>query len=324
VRRREVITLLGGAAAAWPLASRAQQPAMPMIGYLHQTSPDTDSSNIVAFRQGLREAGYVEGLNIIIEGRPADRADQLPGLAVDLVNLKVAVIVARGSQAVRAAQQATRTIPIVMTSSDPVGAGFVASLARPGGNTTGVSLLSPELSGKRLQLIKEIVPGIALVAVLWNPDDPPALTALKETEAAAAVLGIKVEALAVRKPDDFDGAFASATTVRPDALILLGAPIMSIYAGRIADFALRSKLPAIDIQRAFPQAGGLMSYGPSFPDQARRAAGYVAKILKGAKPADLPVEQPTRFELIINLKTAKTLGLTIPSGVLAIADEVIE
>jgi putative tryptophan/tyrosine transport system substrate-binding protein len=322
MRRRDFITLIGGAA-AWPIAARAQQ-AIRVIGYLYQTSPEPDNSNIDAFRQGLREAGYVEGRNIIIESKSANRADQLPGLAVDLVNLKVAVIVARGSQAVRAAQQATRTIPIVMTSSDPVGAGFVGSLARPGGNTTGLSLLSAELSGKRLQLLKEIVSGIALVAVLLDPDDPPALTALKETEAAAGPLGLKIEKVAVRRPEDFEGAFAVAAQLRPDALVILSAPIMSNYSERIGEFALKSKLPAIDVQRKFPEGGGLMSYGPSFSDQSRRVAVYVDKILKGAKPADLPVEQPTKLELVINLKTAKKLGLSIPPNLLAIADEVIE
>ena len=328
LKRREFMTLLGGAAVAWPFAARAQQP-MPVIGFLYQASTDADNSLIAernaAFRQGLREAGYTEGQNLIIESRPAETADRLPSLAAELVGLKVQVIVGAGSQAILAAQQATRSIPIVMTgSSDPVGTGLVASLARPGGNITGMSLASPDLAGKRLELLREIAVGVSLAAVLWNPDDPPAALSLKETEVAAAALGVKLQSVEVRGPNDFDSAFASAMKMRSKALIILTAPMMVIYAGRIADLALKNGLPAISFASEFPKAGGLMSYGPSIPDSWRRSAAYVGKILKGAKPADLPVEQPTKFELVVNLKTAKALGLTISEAFLLRADEVIE
>jgi putative ABC transport system substrate-binding protein len=276
-------------------------------------------------RQGLRDLGHVEGQNIIIEYRPVDPADRLPDFAAELAGLKVDVIVAAGSQAVLAAQRATKSIPIVMVaSSDPIGTGFVASLARPGGNITGQSLMSPELSGRRLQLVKEVVADLRRVAVLWNPDDPPAVLSLKETEAAARLLGIEIDSVEARGLDDFDVAFASATKTRAGALVVLSAPNMGTYAGRIAGLALNNGLPTISTSSQLPKAGGLMSYGPSLSDLRRRSAIYVDKILKGAKPADLPVEQPTKFELVVNLKTAKALGLTVPPSMLALADEVIE
>ncbi len=316
-----VVTLLGWAA----MAEAQQAKKVPRIGYLSLRPPGPFPSR-EAFRQGLRDLGYAEGQNIVIEYRQAaDRVDQLRAFAAELVNLKVEVIVTSGSQATRAAKEATSSIPIVMTSSsDPVGTGFVASLARPGGNITGLSLLSPDLSGKRLELLKEIVVGISRAAVLWNPDDPPAALSLKETEAAAQALGIKLQPLEVREPNDFDSAFISATKGRTGALIILPAPIMGTHAGRIADLALRSRLPAISYASEFPEAGGLMSYGANLSDLYRRAATYVDKILKGRKPADLPVEQPMKFELIINLKTAKQIGLTIPPNVLVRADKVIK
>jgi putative tryptophan/tyrosine transport system substrate-binding protein len=325
MQRREFITLLGGAAVAWPLAVRAQQP-MPVIGILYKAGQrPLLPPQIAAFREGLRDAGYVEGQNIIIEYRAAERPDQLPNLAAEVVRLQVQVIVAAGSEAVRAAQDATKHIPIVMTSSsDPVGSGFVASLARPGGNITGMSVASPDLAGKRLELLREIVGEIPVIAVLWNPDDPPAVQSLKETEIAARRLGITVQTVEVRAPTDFDSALASAMTARPKALNVLTAPIMTNYASRIAEFALKNGLPAISYTEQFPKAGGLMSYGPNIPDSYRRAAVYVAKILKGAKPADLPVQQPVKFELVINLKTAKALGLAVPPTLLFRADEVIE
>jgi putative tryptophan/tyrosine transport system substrate-binding protein len=319
MRRREFVTLLGGAA-AWPVAARAQQPGpMRRIGVL--VTPNREDT----IRQGLRDLGYVEGRNVLIEYRPADPPERLPGFAAELVALKVDVIVAGGSQAVLAAQQATRTIPIAMAgASDPIATGFVASLARPGGNITGQSLLSSDLSGKRLELLKEVIAGLSVVAVLWNPDDPPAALSLRETRIAAASVGIKVESAMVRAPDDFDGAFASVAKAHPQALIALPAPLMNIHAGRIAELALRDRLPSIALNSEFPQAGGLMSYGPDLAALYRRAAVYVDKILKGAKPADLPVEQPTKFELIINLKTAKALGIIVPPTLLARADGVIE
>jgi len=310
---------------AVPLTGAQQAKKVPRIGYLSVT-PAGPRPTREAFRQGLGDLGYVEGQSIIIEYRhAADRADRLPGLATELVGLKVDVIVAGGSQAVRAAQQATRSIPIVMTSSsDPVGTGFIASLARPGGNTTGLSLLSPELSGKRLELLKEVVAELSHVAVLWNPDDPPATLSLRETEAVAQALGVKLQSLEVRGPDDFESAFRATATGRAGALIILPAPIMSTHATRIAEFAVKSRLPAISFANEFPDAGGLMSYGANLPDVYRRAATYVDKILKGRKPADLPVEQPMKFEFIINLKAAKQIGLTVPPNVLARADKVIK
>jgi putative ABC transport system substrate-binding protein len=320
MKRRDFIALLGSAAAAWPLAARAQLPQrMRRIGVL------VPAWGLDEIRQGLRDLGYVEGQNFIIEYRPVDPADRLPRFAAELAGLKVDVIVAGGSQAVLAAQRATKNIPIVMTaSSDPVGTGFVTSLARPGGNITGLSLMSPELSGKRLQLVKEIVADLRRVAVLWNPDDPPAVLSLKETEAAAQQLGINLESVEARGLDDFDVAFASAMKTHAGALVVLSAPIMTIYAGRIAELALNNSLPTISNASQLPKAGGLMSYGPSLSDLVRRSAIYVDKILKGAKPADLPVEQPTKFELVINLKTARALGLSVPPALLALADEVIE
>jgi putative ABC transport system substrate-binding protein len=308
------------------LSASAQQSAkIPRIGVLNALSATTVSTRMEAFKKGLSELGYAEGHNIVIEYRhAADSADRLPALVAELITSRVDVIVAVGSQAVRAAQKATKSVPIVMTgSSDPVGTGFAASLARPGGNITGLSLLSPELSGKRLELLKEIAAGVVRVAVLWNPDDPPAVLSLKETESAAQVLGIKVHDVEARVPDDFDRAFTSVNKSRSGGLVILPAPIMTVYAGRIADFARTSKLPAISFSNEFPEAGGLMSYGANFFDLFRRAATYVDKILKGSKPAELPVEQPTKFELVINLKSAKQIGLTIPPNVLARADRVI-
>jgi putative tryptophan/tyrosine transport system substrate-binding protein len=326
MRRREFITLLGGAATAWPLAARAQLSKLPVVGVLYQVSTDTGSHPYIAdFGQGLRDLGYVEGQNVIVQWRPARRAEQLPEFAAELVRRSVDVIVAAGSQAVQAARQATRSIPIVMTSSsDPIGTGFVESLARPGGNITGLSLLSTDLSGKRLQLLKEVVPGLGSVGVLWNPDDPPAALSLKETQTAAEALGLSTHVVEVRVPDDFERAFASFSTARVQAIDLLSAPIMQNYAQQIAMLALKSRMPTIQNSNAFSEAGGLMSYGPKYADLYRRAAFYVDKLLKGAKPSDLPVEQPTRFELVVNLKTAKVLGLTVPPSLLVAADGVIE
>ncbi len=317
---------LGAMLLALSFPAQAQQAKkVARIGYL-SLRPAGPSPNREAFRQGLRDLGYVEGQNIVIEYRHApDRADQLPSLAAEFVSLKVDVIVAAGSQAVRAAQQATRSIPIVMTSSsDPVGTGFVASLARPGGNITGLSLLSPELSGKRLELLKEVVPQVSRVAVLWDPDDPPAKLSLKETEDAAKALGVQLQILETRDPSDFESAFRTAIRARVRALVLVTAPIMNTHAKQIGELAVKNSLPSISYAREYPEAGGLMSYGTNFADLYYRAATYVDKILKGAKPADLPVEQPMKFELVINLKTAKQIGLTIPQSVLFRADKVIK
>ena len=279
-----------------------------------------------AFRQRLRELGYVDGQNIAFEVRSAEgRAERLPDLAADLVRLKVDVIVAGGTPAPLAAKRATTAIPIVMASAgDPVGSGLVASLARPGGNVTGLSLLVPELGGKRLQLLKEVVPGVSRVAVLWNAANPYPVLVWRQTEAAARALGVHLQSLDVRGPDDLEGAFAAATRGRAGALITVEDPLTFGQRKRIVDFAARARLPAMYGFREFVDAGGLMSYAASLADLSRRAATYVDKILKGAKPADLPVEQPTKFELVINLKTAKALGLTIPPSVLIRADQVIQ
>jgi putative ABC transport system substrate-binding protein len=255
----------------------------------------------------------------------ADRLPRLAGFAAELVALNADVIVAGGSQAVRAAQQATRSIPIVMTgSSDPVGTGFVTSLARPGGNITGLSLQSPELSGKRLEWLKHIVKDLAHVAILLNPDDPPVVFSLKETEEAARVSGMEISLVEARRGEDLDRAFALIAKMQPGGLVVLPASIMTRYAGRIAELALSCRTPAMSYFRDFPVAGGLISYGPSLDDLSRHAAVYVDKILKGAKPSDMPVQQPTKFELVINLKTARTLGLDVPAALFARADELIE
>jgi putative ABC transport system substrate-binding protein len=274
----------------------------------------------------LAELGWIEGKNLVVERRYAEnRPERLPELAAELVRLNVEVIVATGTLGPLAAKQATSTIPIVMTASgDPLGSGLVASLARPGGNVTGMSLMAPDLGGKRLELLKELLPRLARVAVLWNAANPYPAIVFKETQAAGRTLGIEVQSLEVRGPDDFDGAFEAARKQRPDALITVEDPLTFTYQKRIADFAVADRLPSLHGLRGDVVAGGLMSYGANIGDLFRRAAGYVDKILKGAKPADLPVEQPTRFELVINLKTARALGLTIPPTLLVRADEVIE
>jgi putative tryptophan/tyrosine transport system substrate-binding protein len=319
VKRRCFIALLGCAAAS-PLAAWAQQlDRTRRIGFLG------NKLRLEKMKKGLDDLGYVEGRDVVIEYRPGDRADRLSGFAAELVALNVDVIVVTGSQAARAAQQATRSIPIVMTgSSDPVGTGLVASLARPGGNITGLSLQSPELSGKRLALLKEIIEDLSRVAVLSNPDDPAVAFSLRETKLTAQALGIELQFMEARRLEDFDSAFAAATRVQPEALVVLPASIMTRYAERIAKLALNSRMPAISYFREFPEAGGLLSYGPNLGDLSRRAAVYVDKILKGIKPADLPVEQPTKFDLVINLRTANAFGLRVPLTVLARADEVIE
>jgi|SRR6516165_4026697 len=323
-RRRQFITLLGGAA-AWPLAARAQQAGkIRAIGLL---SPASRSPSVVpALFDALAELGWIEGKNLVVERRYAEnRLERLPELAAELVRLNVEVIVANGTLGPLAAKRATSTIPIVMTAAgDPLGSGLVASLARPGGNVTGISLMAPDLGGKRLELLKELLPRLARVAVLWNAANPYAAIVFKETQAAGRTLGIEVQSLEVRGPDDFDGAFDTARKQRPDALITVEDPLTFSHQKRIADFATGQQLPSLYGFREFVVAGGLMSYGANVADLFRRAASYVDKILKGAKPADLPVQQPTTFELVINVKTARALGLEIPPTLLARADEVIE
>jgi putative ABC transport system substrate-binding protein len=305
----------------------AQQPRkIPRIGYLGGVSPSANAARIEAFRQGLRELGYVEGKNIVIEWRHAEgKLDRLPALAAELVRLKVDIIVTGGSTGTRPAKEATVTIPIVMTQdSDPVGSGHVASLARPGGNITGLSTLAPEISGKQLELLKEIVPRLSRVAVFGTSTQPGNAQSSKATELAAGAFGVQLQYLDVLGPKDIETAFREARGGRAEAVLVLQSPVFNSQRKQIADLAIKSRLPAIYSRREFVDAGGLMNYGVSITDLDRRAATYVDKILKGAKPADLPVEQPTKFELIINLKAAKQIGLTIPPNVLARADKVIK
>jgi putative ABC transport system substrate-binding protein len=326
MRRRDFIkAAIVGSAVVWPLAARAQQGGKKYIIGRFNAGSATEPLNDV-FTEILRELGWVEGENVVFERRYAEnRLERLPELAADLVRLKVDVIVATGTLAPLAAKRATSTIPIVMTGAgDPLGTGLVDSLARPGGNVTGMSLMVPELGGKRLELLKELLPRLARVAVLWNAANPYSALVFKQVQAAGTILGIEVQSLEVRQPDDFDGAFETVRRQHPDALMTVEDPLTINHRKRIADFAIGELLPTLQGFREFVAAGALMSYGANVIDLARRAAGYVDKILKGANPADLPVEQPTKFDLVINLTTAKTLGLTVPPSLLARADEVIE
>jgi putative ABC transport system substrate-binding protein len=310
-----------------PADSGAQQAKkVARIGYLSRSSESGNLPRIAAFRQGLRDLGYIEGQNFVVEYRYAEgKSDRLPALAVDLLRLKVDVIVAPGTGPVSAARRATRTIPIVMVNAaDPVGNGFVASLARPGGNITGLSTLAPDLSGKRLELLKEAVPTTSRMAVLWNPVVPQRSIEVKETEVAAHSLGVQLQSVEARAAGDLEPAFSAMIEGRANALIVLGDGMFNAHRTRILELAVKSRLPAMYNEEEYVLAGGLMVYAPSTNDLARRAATYVDKILKGTKPADLPVEQPTKFELIINLKAAKQIGLTIPPNVLARADKVIK
>jgi putative ABC transport system substrate-binding protein len=308
--------------------AEAQQPKkIAKIALLAPSTPAAAAHLIEAFRQGLRELGYVEGKTFVLELRYGEaRFERLPELARELVGLKVDVIVTGTDVAIAAVKRETQTIPIVMgNSTDPVGTGFVASLARPGGNVTGVSSISPELSGKRLELLREIVPGLSRAAFLWNPDIRGAVLDYNETEGAARSLGMQVQSVEVVRAEDLDRAFSAVTTERAQALIMPAAnPVGFANRGQIASFAQKNRLPSMYAQSEYVDAGGLMSYGPNTTDLWRRAATYVDKILKGTKPADLPVERPTKFELVINLKTAKQIGLTIPPNVLARADRVIK
>jgi len=309
-------------------SAEAQQSAkIPRIGYLVGASLSGTSARIEAFRQGLRELGYVEGKNIVIEYRYAEgKLDRLPALVAELVRLKVDVIVANGPPSTRAAKEATVTIPIVMAQdSDPVGSGFVASLARPGGNITGLATLAPELSGKRLELLKEIIPKLSRVAVFGTSTLPGNAQRLKEVELAAGALKVQLQYLDVLDLKDIEIAFRAASKGRADAVLMMAAGgVVSAHRTEIVELAVKSRLPVIYTNSLFVDAGGLMTYSASITDLDRRAATYVDKILKGAKPADLPVEQPKKFEFIVNLKAAKEIGLTIPPNVLARADKVIK
>jgi len=308
------------------LSVEAQQSAkVPRIGYLFANFPTTSPARREAFRQGLRDLGYVEGKNIVIEYRYAEgKLGRLSELAAELVRLNVDVIVTGGPAPTRAAKEATVKIPIVMGfDNDPVGSGFVASLARPGGNITGLSTLAPEMSGKQLELLKEIVPKLSRVAVFGDSNSPGNAQALKETELAAGALGVKLQYIDVLEPKDIEIAFREASKGRAEAVLMLVSPVLNTQRTRIVDLAVKNRVPVVYGQQEFVEAGGLMTYGVSLTDLFRRAATYVDKILKGRKPADLPVEQPQKFEFIINLKAAKQIGLTIPPTVLARADKVI-
>jgi putative ABC transport system substrate-binding protein len=325
VRRREFITTLGSVAAL-PLVGHAQQ-KIPRVGWLSPGSSTSDENFFASFRDGLRQLGWVVGQNIAIEPRWAEgRFERLPDLAGELVRLKVNVIVASVTQASLAAKRETGTIPIVMVGvGDPLGSGLVDSLARPGGNVTGPSSMLAEASRKQLALLKETIPRASVVAVLWNPANPVwQAAALRETEVAGRAMGLRLQLLEARGPDEMDGAFAAMTRERADALFVPADIIFVRYTQRMADLAARYRIPAMYGFREHVEAGGLMSYAASFPVMFHRAATFVDKILKGAKPSDLPVEQPTKFELVINLKTAKALGITIPRSVLQLADEVIQ
>jgi len=325
MRRREFIALLGGAA-VWPLAARAQQGGkVYRIGFFSAGAANTPHLR-AAFVETLRKLGWIEGKNVVFEYRYAEnRLERLPELAEELVRLNVDIIVAPGTLAPLAAKRVTTTIPIVMANAgDPLGSGLVSSLARPGGNVTGLSLMVPDIGGKRLELLKDVLPRMSSVAVLWNVANPYPALVFRETESAARTFGIEVQSLEVRGPGDFDGVFENARLQHPEALITVEDPLTVNYRKQIVDFAATNRLPAIHGVREFVEAGGLMAYGASLSDLLRRAAGYVDKIFKGAKPADLPVQQPTKFEFVINLKAAKALGLTIPPSLLARADEVIE
>jgi ABC-type uncharacterized transport system substrate-binding protein len=328
VKRREFIALLGGAAVAWPLAARAQQPAMPVIGFLGAVSPEADADYVRAFRQALKEAGYIEGENVAIVYRSAEnQMDRLPALAAELVRRKVAVVVTvHGPQVALAAKAATTTIPIIFTvSEDPVGRGLVASLARPGGNLTGINFLSGELVAKRLALLREMVPGAARIAVLVTPANvAQTQSTLTELNAAVRAIGLQIRLLNANTSREIDTAFATFDRERPDALFVASSPFFTSRRVQLVQLAARHAIPATYVGRQFADIGGLMSYGANLADVWRQLGVYTGRILKGAKPADLPVVQASKFELVVNAQTARMLGLTVPASLLSIADEVIE
>jgi putative ABC transport system substrate-binding protein len=326
--RRAFIGTLAGFLLAAPLAAEAQAPAkIPRIGVLQTSAPEEQLHLTKALDEGLRELGYVEGRNIVIERRFAGgKQERLPALAAELVRLKVDVIVTGANPVISAVKQATATIPVVMAvSRDPVGAGFIASVARPGGNITGLTNdPTPEIAGKTLELLKEAVPGVSRVALVWNPVPPGAGTYRDVVERAARKLGVAIQSVEIRARNDVEGGYAAMVRGRADGVVVLPDPVIFSFRDQVALLALRNRLPVVSGLREFTVAGSLMSYGPNVARQYRRAATYVDKILKGAKPGDLPVEQATQFELVINLKTAKALGLTIPQSLLQRADEVIQ
>jgi putative tryptophan/tyrosine transport system substrate-binding protein len=327
MRRRKFIALLGSTAVPWPLAARAQQSAMPVIGFLHPASPEAQTERLRAFRQGLKEGGYVEGENVAIEYRWAEnKLDRLPALATELVRRQVAVIVAGTTSAAFAAKTATTTVPIVFsTTADPVGLGLVASLARPDGNLTGINWFASELAAKRLELLRELVPGAARVALLVEPANVRITEGtLRDVEAAARAMGLQTRVLNANTSREIDTAFAALASERPDALFVGDSALFNARRVQLAHWATHHRLPATYSGRQYVEAGGLMSYGASLTDASRQMGVYTGRILKGAKPADLPVVQSSKFELVINAQTARMLGLTVPPTLLARADEVIE
>jgi putative tryptophan/tyrosine transport system substrate-binding protein len=320
--RREFITLVGSAAAAWPLAARAQQPAMPVIGLLGSATASGWARQMSAFHQGLRDSGYVEGRNVVIEARWADNQyDRLPAMATELVQRQVALIVACSTPAASAAKAATATIPIVFTTtSDPVQIGFVASLNHPGGNLTGATMRSVEVGAKLLELLREAIPTAKIMALLVNPTNPQTDTLIRNLQAAARTFGLELHVLNASTESEFDTVFATLDQLRADGLIIGSDVLFTTRSEQLASLTVQHTMPAIFQDRAFAAAGGLMSYGGSVTDPYRQAGVYTARILKGEKPADLPVVQGTKFELVINLRTAKALGLNVPSGLLNAAD----
>ena len=326
MKRREFITLLGGAAAVWPVAARAQQPTIPVIGYLNFGSPESDASRLTGLRRGLNETGYVEGRNFVIEYRWAgNQADRLPDLAADLVQLRVAVIVSPGVASTLAAKAATTSIPIVFgIAEDPVQLGLVASLNRPGGNITGVNYFTQDLGPKRLGLLRELMPAGADVVVLVNPKSPITDSALEDLQAAASAVGQQLSVLHASNNQEIYAAFPAMAQRRAPALVIVTDPLFTSRRVQLVTLATRYAIPAIYTSREFTEVGGLMSYGTDLPNIYRQVGIYTGRILKGAKPSDLPVMQPTKFEFVINLAAAKALGLEVPSTLLARADEVIE
>jgi putative ABC transport system substrate-binding protein len=324
MKRREFIRLVGGAA-AWPVAAHAQ-PKIPRVGFMGNSTAALEANLVGSFRDGLRELGYEEGRNIVIEYRWADgKYERFPTLIAELIAAKVNVIVTAGTPAALAVKKATTTVPLVMVAvGDPVGTGLVPSLARPGGNLTGLSSIAPDLEGKRLDILREVVPTLSHVAMFFNSLNPFHVASMRQAHAAAQAMGIKLQEHDIRKSEDLDGAFGAIRKERPDALLILADRVFLHNRQRMMDFTEEQRLPNVNAYKELVEAGGLMSYGPSYEDMHKRAAIYVDKIIKGAKPADLPIEQPSKFTFVVNLKAAKALGVTIPPSLLTLADEVIE